>query len=67
VTLKHYLSTIPNGATVIFDATRADYVDPDVRELIDRFIADAPAKGMHVECRQMPRAEPRIRLRLTAE
>ncbi|WP_277182843.1 SulP family inorganic anion transporter [Caballeronia sp. BR00000012568055] len=67
VTLKHYLSTIPNGATVIFDATRADYVDPDVRELIDRFIAEAPAKEMHVECRQMPRVEPQMRLRLTAD
>jgi MFS superfamily sulfate permease-like transporter len=58
VMLKHHLRTIPNGATVIFDAARADYIDPDVREMIDQFIADASAKGMHVECRHMPRAEP---------
>jgi MFS superfamily sulfate permease-like transporter len=57
VALKHHLRTIPNGATVIFDAARADYIDPDVREIIDTFVADAPSKDMHVECRQMPRAE----------
>jgi MFS superfamily sulfate permease-like transporter len=68
VTLKHHLRAIPNGATVIIDATRADHVDGDVREIIDKFIADAPAKGMHVECRQMPRAEPpRLRMRLRPE
>jgi MFS superfamily sulfate permease-like transporter len=54
VTLKHHLRTIPDGATVIFDASRADYVDPDVREEIDKFVAAAPSRGMHVECRKLP-------------
>ncbi|KMZ13885.1 Sulfate permease [Candidatus Burkholderia humilis] len=58
VTLKHHLRAIPNGATVILDAARADYIDPDVREMINKFVADAPAKDMQVECRQMPHAEP---------
>ena len=43
VALKHHLRQIPDGATVIVDATRADFVDHDVRELIDTFVADAPA------------------------
>ena len=42
VALKHHLQQIPDGATVIVDATRADFVDPDVRELIDTFVAAAP-------------------------
>ncbi|BBU32111.1 transport-related membrane protein (plasmid) [Burkholderia sp. THE68] len=55
VTLKHHLRTIPDGATVIVDASRADYMDPDVREEIDSFVAAAPDRGMHVECRSLPR------------
>ncbi len=54
VTLKHHLRTIPDGATVIFDASRADYIDPDVREEIDRFVAAAASRDMHVECRKLP-------------
>jgi MFS superfamily sulfate permease-like transporter len=55
VSLKHHLMQIPDNATVIVDASRADFVDPDVRELIDKFVADAPARGIHVECRQLER------------
>ncbi|MDR5881661.1 SulP family inorganic anion transporter [Caballeronia sp. LZ032] len=57
VTLKRRLAAIPDGAVVILDASRADYVDPDVREEIDKFVAAAPARNMHVECRNMPRVE----------
>ncbi|MFC0398057.1 SulP family inorganic anion transporter [Paraburkholderia rhizosphaerae] len=60
VKLKHHLRTLPDGATVIFDASRADYIDPDVREVIDRFVAQAPGRRMHVECRNMPIAEPTL-------
>lgn len=61
VSLKHHLSQIPDNATVIVDATRADFIDPDVRELIDNFVADAPARGINVECRQFERV-PRKRI-----
>lgn len=66
VSLKQHLSRIPDNATVIVDASRADFIDPDVRELIDGFIADAPARGIHVECRQLDRAvkEPVTRERV---
>ena len=55
VSLKHHLRQIPDNATVIVDACRADFIDPDVRELIDKFVADAPERGIHVECRQLER------------
>ncbi|WP_062637298.1 SulP family inorganic anion transporter [Caballeronia arationis] len=67
VALKHHLRQIPDRATVIVDATRADFIDPDVRELIDKFVEDAPARGIHVECRQLERAareRPSMRERL---
>lgn len=67
VALKHHLRQIPDNATVIVDATRADFIDPDVRELIDAFVAAAPARGIHVECRQLERAareRPSMRARL---
>src|SRR5258708_22481959 len=47
---------IPDGATVIVDATRADFVDHDVRELIDAFVADAPRRAISVDVRQQARA-----------
>ncbi len=56
VPLKHYLRQIPDGATVIVDATRADFVDHDVRELIDAFVADAPRRAISVDVRQQARA-----------
>jgi hypothetical protein len=42
------------------DGSRADFIDPDVRELIDEFVHDAPARGIHVECRQL---EPVVQAR----
>lgn len=52
VQVKHDLQMIPDGATVIIDASRADYLDHDVHELIDAFIKDAPARGIKVDYRQ---------------
>ncbi len=59
VPLKHYLQQIPDGATVIVDATRADFVDHDVRELLDTFVADAPERGIAVEVRHQVQAQAR--------
>jgi MFS superfamily sulfate permease-like transporter len=56
VPLKHYLKQIPDGATVTIDATRADFVDHDVRELIDAFVAEAPRRAISVDVRQQVRA-----------
>lgn len=57
VQVKHHLRHIPDRAAVIVDATRADYIDHDVLELLDAFIADAPRRGIAVEFRR-PHAQP---------
>lgn len=57
VKVKHLLAQIPEHAEVTIDATRADYIDHDVQELLDAFIARAPARGMTVEFRRQPRRE----------
>ncbi|WP_133650602.1 SulP family inorganic anion transporter [Paraburkholderia flava] len=59
VSLKHYLQQIPDGATLIVDATRADFIDHDVHELIDRFAADAPRRSIALEIRQHAHATRR--------
>ncbi|HZZ02575.1 SulP family inorganic anion transporter [Paraburkholderia sp.] len=56
VALKHYLQQIPDGATLIVDATRADFVDHDVRDLLDAFVADAPRREIAVEVRHQVQA-----------
>jgi MFS superfamily sulfate permease-like transporter len=56
VSLKAHLKAIPDGAVVILDGCRADFIDPDVRELIDEFVKAAPGRGIHVECRQLAAA-----------
>jgi len=52
VQVKHHLRHIPDRAAVIIDATRADYIDHDVLELLDAFVADAPRRGIAVEFRR---------------
>ncbi|WP_227743931.1 SulP family inorganic anion transporter [Burkholderia gladioli] len=59
VQVKHYLRQIPDRSIVIIDATRADYIDHDVRELIDAFMADAQAREILVDYRQPTRAAAR--------
>jgi MFS superfamily sulfate permease-like transporter len=69
VSLKHHLRQIPDGATVIVDGSRVDFIDPDVRELIEKFVTDAPARGIAVECRQLERKRherPSMRSRLSS-
>jgi MFS superfamily sulfate permease-like transporter len=55
VALKHQLRHIADGSEVVIDGSRADFVDPDVHELIDDFVAGAPARRIRVECRQLRR------------
>lgn len=50
VSLKHHLAQIPDHAVVVLDTSRADFIDPDVRDLIDQFVAQAPARNISVEC-----------------
>ena len=59
VPLKHHLQQIPDDATLIVDASRADFVDHDVRELLDKFVADAPRREIAVEVRHQVQAQAR--------
>ncbi|PPF03488.1 SulP family inorganic anion transporter [Burkholderia pseudomallei] len=52
VQIKQYLAQIPDRAVVIIDATRADYIDHDVREMIDAFVAEAPRREITVDYRR---------------
>jgi MFS superfamily sulfate permease-like transporter len=56
VELKQQLARIPDNATLSIDGRRADFIDPDVREMIDAFAVKAPARGIHVECRGFAQA-----------
>jgi MFS superfamily sulfate permease-like transporter len=68
VQLKHCLKQIPNGATLIVDASRADFIDPDVRETVEAFAQEAPKRGIVLERKHWPerparaRHAPRVRL-----
>ncbi|AOJ10792.1 SulP family inorganic anion transporter [Burkholderia mayonis] len=52
VQIKHHLAQIPDRAVVIIDATRADYIDHDVREMLDAFVAEAPRREITVDYRR---------------
>ncbi|MDE1182742.1 SulP family inorganic anion transporter [Paraburkholderia sp.] len=56
VSVKHALRQIPDGSTVTIDASRADFVDHDVSELIDGFVADAPRRSISVDVKRHARA-----------
>lgn len=51
VRLKQHLAQIPDRATLIVDASRADFVDPDVRLLISEFAAQSAHRGISVSWR----------------
>ena len=58
VPLKRYLAQVPDHATLIVDAARADYIDPDVREMVEHFIAAAPERGIVIERHHFDAAAP---------
>jgi MFS superfamily sulfate permease-like transporter len=49
VELKAQLQGIPDGTTIIVDATRADFIDPAVRELIDAYAVEGVQRGITVQ------------------
>ncbi|GAA0765635.1 SulP family inorganic anion transporter [Ideonella azotifigens] len=59
VALKRSLAHIPDGSVLLVDASRADFVDPDVRDLLDEFSADAARRGIRVEWHRPPHAVTR--------
>ncbi|MBZ4188152.1 SulP family inorganic anion transporter [Niabella beijingensis] len=47
--IKQNLEKVPEGAQVIIDAMRADYIDKDIVEVIEDFIIHAPLKNIDVQ------------------
>jgi hypothetical protein len=49
--LKRRLADLPDRATLIVDASRVDFIDPDVRSLIAEFAAQSAHRGISVNWR----------------
>jgi len=47
--IKSKLDAVPENASVLIDATRADYIDRDIVEMIDAFTREAHKKNVRVE------------------
>ncbi|HEX2609076.1 MAG TPA: SulP family inorganic anion transporter [Flavisolibacter sp.] len=47
--IKNKLEEVPENASVIIDASRADFIDKDVIEVIEDFMLHAPLKNIKVE------------------
>ena len=46
--IKNKLEEVPEDASVLIDASRADFIDRDVMEVIDDFVLHAPLKNIRV-------------------
>ena len=46
--LMRQLSSIPNGSYVILNATKARFIDHDIQEVLNDFIATAPSKEIEI-------------------
>lgn len=46
--LMKHLSSIPDGSKVILNAARANFIDHDIRELLQDFIETAPSKDIEI-------------------
>ncbi|WP_227747174.1 hypothetical protein [Paraburkholderia franconis] len=54
--LTHCLAQIPDRATVLIDAERADFIDRDIRETLDAFVSEALRRQITVERRRWSEA-----------
>jgi MFS superfamily sulfate permease-like transporter len=52
--IKNKLEEIPANSTVIIDASRADFIDKDVIEVIEDFLIHAPLKNIDAEVKVSP-------------
>jgi MFS superfamily sulfate permease-like transporter len=50
--LLRVFSTIPDGASVMIDGTKAQFIDHDIVDAIDDFLISARARNIHVELRR---------------
>lgn len=50
--IKQQLEEIPDGSSVLIDISRADFIDPDVIEVLEDFQKAAPLKNIRIEIKQ---------------
>lgn len=50
--IKNKLEKVPANSSVLIDATRADFIDKDIVEVIEDFLKHAPLKGITVELKK---------------
>jgi MFS superfamily sulfate permease-like transporter len=50
--IKNKLEEIPENSSVLIDASRADFIDKDIIEVIEDFSIHAPLKNIRVEIKQ---------------
>jgi MFS superfamily sulfate permease-like transporter len=50
--VKNKLEKVPANSYVLIDATRADFIDKDIIEVIEDFLKHAPLKGITVELKK---------------
>jgi MFS superfamily sulfate permease-like transporter len=50
--IKNKLEQVPEDAYVLIDASRADFIDKDIIEVIEDFLKHAPLKGITVELKK---------------
>lgn len=52
--IKNKLEEVPPNASVLIDASRADFIDKDIVETIEDFMIHAPLKNINVELKRSP-------------
>lgn len=50
--IKNKLEEVPENSSVIIDASRADFIDRDIVEVIEDFMVHAPLKNIRVELKK---------------
>ncbi len=50
--LKRQLEEIPENSSVLIDVSRADFIDPDVIEVVEDFLKSSTLKNIHIEIKQ---------------
>lgn len=55
--IKNKLEEIPENASVLIDASRADFIDKDIVEVIEDFSIHAPLKNIRVEIKRSDNKE----------
>lgn len=52
--IKNKLEEVPENSQVLIDASRADFIDKDIIEVIEDFLIHAPLKNIDVEVKTSP-------------